>query len=165
MAEQPFRRLVAEHHFALGVQHDHGVLEAVQDAFHPRAVTLPVRLLRVDALAQLVHARRDLSELVVPGEVDGGAVLAAGEPVHAVRDLSQRLHQEVTDDEADRDDDAERDQGDRQAIERGLGQGLLEEAGRDTHAHGAEGTLAQSHRHMRLVHFRLPEERGDDPEG
>ena len=164
LAEQPFRRLVAEHDLTLRIQHDHRVLEAVEDPFHPRPVVLPVRLIGVHPLAQLVHSRRELSELVVPRQLDGGAVLAAGQPVHSLGDLAQRLQHEVADDEPDRDGDAERDERDRKAVERGLGQLLLEEAGGDTDPYAAEGALAQLHRHLRLVHLRFPEERGDDRE-
>jgi hypothetical protein len=156
--------VVAEDNLALGVEHDHGVLEAVEDAFHPGPVALPVRLLGMDPLTELVHPRRDLAQLVVAREVDGCAVLAAGQPIHAVGDRSQRLHQEMTDDQPHDDRDCERDERDHQAVERGLRQRLLEEAGRDTDPHRPEWALALTHRHLRLVDLRLAEERGDDPE-
>ena len=51
LSEQRLGSLVAEHHLSLRVQHDDGILEAVEDPLHPRPVTLPVRLLGVDPFA------------------------------------------------------------------------------------------------------------------
>ena len=70
----------------------------------------------------------------------------------------------MTDREPDHDGDSEGDEGDREAVERGLSQLLPEETGGYSYPHRAEGAIAQAHRHLRFVHLWLPQEGDDDPQ-